>query len=92
MGLNVFKWIYNLGVHHERQRIASHLRVVQAEFRSDQANLHDEFHLKNNIPRDKKVEAKVKAHILDIISSIFYNPDDVVKGNSVMFPEGEKKK
>lgn len=94
MGLSVLKWVYELGVKHERNRIAAYLRHSQP--------LRDPYEIERRVlganPQLTPTEAKRRAQwqyevdmgVNSIIDGLFNAEEKYVRGESVMFPRGEE--
>lgn len=91
MTLNVLKWVYNLGVRNERERIATHLQSIQAQHgvgmygrpRIVEPN-EDEKRKKDRL----QFQAAVSAEINYIIEDIFRG--NVRETESIMYPTNHK--
>lgn len=97
--LRALKWAYDLGVKHERHRIAQYLSSAQAQ-RYDRMSafdreLQEEPIISKADAKKRKIEKRfrqkqVDREVVDIISGIFYK-ETIDRGESFMFPEGEDK-
>lgn len=96
--LRVIKWAYNLGVRNERHRIATYLSSAQGQ-KYDAMRVFDE-EMRNDPVRsnkdakkrsiEKRIQQKaVDREVVNIIDSIFHSQEKYVRGESVMFPDGE---
>ena len=94
--LKTLKWVYKLGVKHERRRVASYL--VNA-----QANHYDPFNVGSSrsllFEKDMNDEQKEKikfrdavdAEVVSIINGLFEPNERYQRGNkSIIFPEGDE--
>lgn len=99
MGLNVFKWLYQLGVQSERTRIAAHLQNRATAARVSQdifSNLLAEEEMKKR-PSERRLEQyafdrEVVRRVEELINEIFNPNGDWIAPASIMFPEGEKRR
>lgn len=95
MGLSVLKWVYELGVKHERHRIASYLKLQERMAFRAQADAYDELKAQHMPPKSKQAkewELAVNGAVEDIIRGLFTESHgEYVPGESIMFPKGEKK-
>lgn len=91
MTLNVIKWVYDLGVRHERERIAGQLRNIQAQHAAGMATSvrprlieadEDEWRKKERL----KFQAAVGQEVHYIIEDIF-KADFTASLPSIMYPE-----
>lgn len=98
--LSLVKWAYNLGVRNERHRIAQFLSSAQASRVNSIRSFEEEFNsrpiesradARNRKYEERQRRAAVDQEVIDIISNVFYAPDEYRRGASVMFPEGEEK-
>ena len=96
--LRTLKWVYSLGVRHERQRIASHLQLEATQARNENDAIYDVMREKSE--RNTKVQNKkrlelqtaVNNRVADIISDMFRSNDNWIAGPSFMFPDEKDKK
>lgn len=98
--VGVLKWVYELGVKHERRRVAAYLRNTQAfkwqevdRMERQMASIFDSSKTTKLSEAEKQQlmqRIAVERAVEEIIASIFRSQDQYVPGPSVMFPEGEK--
>lgn len=96
--LKTLKWVYDLGVHQERVRIAAHLQreIHHAQLSNEIAmNMLSEIadSKKPNKARMQRLDFSIAVNdrVREIISDIFkQNNGEWVDGGSIMFPEEEK--
>ncbi|MES2367810.1 MAG: hypothetical protein V4563_18175 [Pseudomonadota bacterium] len=96
--LRVLQWAYGLGVRNERQRIATYLSSAQGERLN---RMNDPFAYdppvtskKDAIEKAKRKNELKKAvdkEVIEIIAGLFQAQDKYVRGESILFPEGEEK-
>lgn len=99
--LKTFKWIYKLGVKHERRRIAAFLQTAQNR-RYDHINMLEREYKASyrlngeegtvdeiKVARIKEQQAVDEA-IIDIIDQLFTPNPSIERGESVMFPGEEE--
>jgi hypothetical protein len=85
--LNVLKWVYDLGVRNERERIAGYLQSIQAQhgvgiYGRPQMLIPNEDELAK--AKRREFQAAVSAEVSYIIEDIFRTHD--VPGPSIMHP------
>lgn len=92
--LKLVKWAYDLGVRHERVRIASHLQLHSTGARNNLNAMDDMFREemsrskpnKNRLQRlefDKAVNHRIE----EIIQDMYQSTGDWKPGASIMFPD-----
>jgi len=97
--LKLVKWAYDLGIRHERVRIAAHLQVHSTNAGNSISAMDDMFREemskskpnKNRLQRlefDKAVNHRVR----EMITDMFHDNGQYVYGNSIMFPDDLEKK
>jgi hypothetical protein len=96
--LRALKWAYDLGIRHERVRIASHLQVRASHLLDSRdtalSMLSNNADLKRpNKNTAKKLEFKiaVEDQVRDLIHEMFTDNGHYVSGASIMFPDDEHK-
>lgn len=98
MGLRILQWVYNLGVQHERHRIAAYLQSVQTQHWDDNDYLRRELrgwddgdNSEKAAKKKRRIELKlaVDDEIINIIKYMFADEPKYQRGASVMFPEKE---
>lgn len=95
--LKALKWVYELGIRHERVRIASHLHLHATGARNSNSVLNDMFREEMSKPKPNKkrlerldFERVVNHRIEEIINDMFQNNGQWIDGASIMFPEEKK--
>lgn len=92
--IRTFKWVYELGIRHERIRIAAHLQV-QAQSARTSSNIMDDMlrdqHSKTR-PKKRAVERlefdmAVNHRVEAIINDMFDSKGDWIPSASIMFPD-----
>lgn len=92
MGLNVIKWAYNLGVKHERQRIAAAMRHEAVCLdRREQAHFDYARERNGDVEERMKIDLAVLHKLKRFIDHMFEENGQYVPGESVMFPNKEEK-
>lgn len=89
--LKALRWAYSLGVRNERHRIATYLSSARSQRLDDLRfgpPLPDK-ELSDNKKRKAELKKAVDSEVIDIIAGLFNSQDKWVRGESVMFPEGE---
>ena len=80
--LKTFRWIYKLGVKHERRRIAAFLQNAQHR-RYD--SIRD-----NGRKQEYADQILVDRAVIDIITQLFSAEEVIQRGRSQMYPEDEE--
>ena len=94
MGINILKWVYDLGVNNERNRIAAYLDrtalQVRADYTDDLDCLRGEDNMskRNMVSLEKSIE--LQQQVERIIRGLFKSEHTYVTGESIMFPKGKK--
>lgn len=93
MGLKVLKWAYNLGVEHERKRIAAVLQNEADMVGQRHNELYRELNKHPDEPSREEISANlaVTEKVRLLINNLFYAQDQYIPGASIMFPKEEKK-
>lgn len=97
--LKLVKWAYDLGVRHERARIANFLELESQRSSSNRNSIDQKM---NEIATSKKdyankkrkkleISFAVEQRVEQIIQAIFYEQSDWTSRGSVIFPEGKVK-
>lgn len=96
--LKTLKWVYDLGIRHERTRIASHLRVASTATMTNREIMTDmlDEEMTRGKPSKKRKERlefdiAVNHKVLDIINDMFDAKGDWIPGASLMFPDDKHK-
>src|SRR4051812_45703717 len=96
--LKTLKWVYDLGVKQERQRIAAHLQLASQYSRTENDQMLDM--MRDNADRKRpsktvteklRFQSAVNDRIQLIINDMFQGNGSWVEGASIMFPDKEKK-
>lgn len=92
--LKTLRWVYDLGIRHERVRIASHLQIHATGARNSNSVLDDMFReeMSKSKPNKKRLERfdferAVNHRIEEIIQDMFHDNGQWVAGASIMFPD-----
>lgn len=99
--LKTLKWIYKLGVHHERHRVAAFLQSAQNRRYDDvrtieqqmgmNYRLGDEEGTMDEVEKQRlKEQVAVDKAVIDIISQMFHGEQKYERGASFMFPEDKE--
>lgn len=99
--LKTFKWIYKLGVRHERRRIAAFLQTVQNRRYDHVSMLEREYEASYRLNDEKgtvdeveiarlKEQQAVDEAVIDIISQLLAPNPPIERGESVMFPDEDE--
>lgn len=95
--IKTLKWIYDLGIRHERVRIASHLQLASQQARTSNESMMDMMRdlgeKKFSKKRSERLEFNVAVNdrVQVIIQDMFQTSDTWVSGASIMFPDDEHK-
>ena len=94
MGLKTLKWIYDLGVKHERDRIAHELREEATALRLNNQELYKTLDGREGKPSHKKalMEVAVNDRLQFIIAKIFDTQYITIENGSIIHPKKGKKK
>lgn len=97
----MLKWAYDLGIRHERVRIASHLQLESTRAHNSMDRDMEFMRVMNESPKikvSKSAKEKldfniaVNHRVQQIIQNMFESsPDKWIPGASVMFPDDEHK-
>ena len=100
MGFKTLKWLYDLGVQHERSRLASYLRNAQSQHQDDMFQIEQALAVedwdktKDNIRKkaQQRLEFKhaVDAEVIRIIDGMFRREEKITYGSSMIYLEREK--
>lgn len=98
--LKTLKWVYKLGVNHERTRIASHLQVKMSHITDSRDTIHDMLRENADRKRPSKTTAErlmfklaVEDRVQSLVSEMFEDSNGHwVSGTSLMFPDDQEKK
>lgn len=97
--LRALKWAYDLGIRHERVRIASHLQVRTSHLQDSRDTAMDMLSRNADMKRPSKTTAQrlefkiaVEDRVREIVNELFEDHNGQwVAGASVMFPDDEHK-
>jgi hypothetical protein len=95
MGIDVWKWIYELGVKHERRRIASYLTKVKYDRRESFEHKYypggSEKDISEARKRERDMQMAVNYEVDAIINAILLPEAPIYQPtNSIMFPKGDQ--
>lgn len=92
--LRTLKWIYDLGIRHERVRVASHLQIQSTGVRNSNTVMEDMFREEMSKKRPNKTQLErldfqkaVNHRIEEIIQDMFHDEGQYISGASIMFPD-----
>lgn len=92
--LKTLKWVYSLGVRHERVRVAAHLKSLDSGMRIENDTMMDMLReQKPGKTRKQRLEfdLAVNNKVQDIVNQILRPEEHYEMGASLMFPEDEHK-
>ena len=89
MSLNTLKWIYTLGVKHERRRIAAFLQETRQHHQRNISRINTRFD-GGAVKESDKHDLAVEYSVNQIIDDIFRIETSYTNANSIMYPEGEE--
>lgn len=97
--LRLVKWAYDLGIRHERVRIAAHLQAHAQGARVQHSVMDDMFREEMSRPKPNKkrlerleFDRAVARQVDELIQDIFHPKGEWQPVASIMFPEGEDQK
>jgi len=92
--LSALKWVYQLGVKRERERIAHALKEnrfrAMTNFKNGIERVRNDDEMKDHERRELELETAVNGRVGDLIETILRPEARVHDGNSIMYPEEEK--